>query len=176
MTVDFRLGPYYFQTAYVVRDLAAAEKWFGRILSVPAWTTMEIVLGEGCYYRGKPADSSMKLSLGYAGDVQIELIEPARGASIYEEFIEKKGYGLHHIAFSVPDFEEAVKMLTSRGLTAMSSGVLSDGGVKFAYFDCEDAGASVIEILGFDAATTEFMEKMKVDARESIAARAAARS
>lgn len=176
MTVDFRLSPYYFQTAYVVRNLGEAEKWFGRTLGVPLWTTMEVVLGEGCRYRGKPADSSMKLSLGYAGDVQIELIEPVRGESLYAEFIERKGYGLHHIAFSVPDFEEAVTMLTSQGLTALSSGVLSDGGVKFAYFDCEEADASIIEILGFDAATTEFMEKMKADARESIADRAARRS
>jgi len=173
MTVDFRLGPYYFQTAYVVRNLAAAEEWFGRALGVPLWTTMEVALGEGCRYRGKPADSSMKLSLGYAGDVQIELIEPVRGASIYAEFIEKKGYGLHHIAFSVPDFEEASDMLTKQGLTALSSGVLGGGGVKFAYFDCEGADASVIEILEFDAATTEFMAKMKADARESITARTA---
>ena len=41
------LAPYYFQTAYVVRDLEAAEEWFKKIMGVPMWVRSEVTLGEG---------------------------------------------------------------------------------------------------------------------------------
>lgn len=159
------LASHYFQTAYVVRDLAAAEAWFGRILGVPQWTTFDMEVGAGCTYRGRPADSAMRLSLGYAGDVQIELIQPTRGVSMYTEFLEAKGPGLHHIAFAVPDYDATVAVLAAEGLEAIQAGVTPDGQVRFTYFDCATAGASVIEILGFSPAMAAAMEEMKAAAR-----------
>lgn len=156
------LGRYYFQTAYVVRSLEAAERWFERVLGIPLWTRMEISLGAECSYRGRPADSAMRLALGYAGEVQIELIEPVRGASIYEEFLESKGTGLHHVAFAVPEFEATVAALRGEGLVVLSEGVV--GGVRFAYFDGTSGDASVIEILGFDATAAAAMAQMKAAA------------
>lgn len=158
------LAAHYFQTAWVVRDLAAAEEWFGRVMGVPAWTRFDVVLGEESRYRGRPADSAMAISLGYAGEVQIELIESVRGPNIYTEFLDAKGPGLHHIAFAVPDFDATVAQLREERLPELSSGILNGGSVKFAYFDCAAAGASVIEILGFDAATTDAMAQMKAAA------------
>lgn len=158
------LAAHYFQIAWVVRDLDAAEEWFGRVMGVPAWARFDVVLGEESRYRGRPADSAMRLSLGYAGEVQVELIESQRGPSIYTEFLERKGPGLHHVAFAVPDFDATVARLREQGLPELSSGTLGGGSVKFAYFDCEEAGASVIEILGFDAATTDAMAQMKAAA------------
>ena len=165
-----RLAPHFFQVAYVIRDLEAAEKWFQRIMGVPFFTRSEIVLGEGCTYRGKPADSAMRLSLGFAGEVQIELIEALRGQSIYTEFMEAKGPGLHHVAFSVPDVDATVAELCAAGLVPIQEGSFGDGRVKFSYFDCDAEGASVIEILGFDAATTAAMEQMKQAAKAAAQA------
>lgn len=55
---------------------------------------MDIVLGAECTYRRPPVDSTMRLALGFAGEVQIELIEPLRGVSIYTELLESRGAGL----------------------------------------------------------------------------------
>lgn len=159
--VTSTLAPYFYQLGYVVRDLAAAEEWFKRFMGVPQFGRMEnVVMAPPCRYRGRPADLAMDLSLGYMHDTQIELIKPTRGTSIYTEFLETKGPGLHHIMFSVPDFRAAVSPLHAAGLESIQDGVLPSG-VEFAYFDCEAAGASIIEIVCFDAATLAAMEQLK---------------
>jgi catechol 2,3-dioxygenase-like lactoylglutathione lyase family enzyme len=160
---------HFVQIGYVVRDLATAEAWFQKILGVPTWTRMEnMVFGADCSYRGRPADYSAHLSIGYLRDSQVELIEPIRGESLYTEFLESKGPGLHHLAFDVPDFEATVAALDETGLELLARGTVGPGS-KFAYFDCESAETSVIEILGFDEDTRAFMEQLKKQSAEALA-------
>lgn len=160
------LAPHFFQAGYVVREVDAAEEWFQRVMGVPSFFRMENVpFGEGCSYRGRPADAVAHLSIGYLGETQIELIESVRGPSIYTEFLERKGPGLHHLAFAVPDFGASVAALREAGLELVSGGRMG-GGTEFAYFDCEGPGFSVVEILGFDDGTRAFMEQLKAESVE----------
>lgn len=161
------LSESFFQVSYVMEDLTEAEAWFQRMLGVPRFFRIgNMKLGPDCSYRGNPADSEMELSLGYLGDTQIELIRSVRGPSIYTEFLERKGPGLHHLGFAVTDFDAKVAELIASGLEVISSGTLL-GGSDFAYFDCEAAGASLIEIVGFDDASRDFMEQLKQSSSES---------
>jgi methylmalonyl-CoA/ethylmalonyl-CoA epimerase len=156
------LAPHFAQVGYVVRDLTAAEAWFRGTLGVPLWTRMEnVTFGPECSHRGRPADYSAHLSLGYLGETQVELIEPLRGESLYSEFLERKGPGLHHLAFDVPDFEATVAALGESGLELLAVGAVGPGS-RFAYFDCQAAQASVIEILGFGDATRAFMRELRL--------------
>jgi methylmalonyl-CoA/ethylmalonyl-CoA epimerase len=155
------LARHFFQVAYVVRDVAAAEAWFGKLLGVPAWFRMEnIAFGAGCSHRGAPADYAAHLSIGYLRDTQIELVEPLRGENLYSEFLAARGPGLHHVAFDVPDFAASLAALAAGGLELLGQGRIG-AGTEFAYFDCEAAGASVIEILGFDDGVRAFMEQLR---------------
>lgn len=155
------LAPHFFQVAYVVRDLGAAEEWFKKVWGVPVFVRMEnMSFPATSTYRGKPSASSMSIALGYAKETQIELIQPLTGPSLYTDFLDAKGPGLHHVAFAVPDFAEAVAGLKAHGLEALIEGHF-DTGTDFAYFDCSAAGASVVEILGFTAETWQFMERLK---------------
>lgn len=155
------LAPHFFQVGYVVSDLADAEEWFQRVMGVPSFMRSDnVVLKEDCLYRGRPADSAMNLSLGFVRGTQVELIEHVRGPSIYDEFLKEKGPGLHHLGFTVPDFPAAYEMMRKSGLEPISEGHLGSG-TDFAYFDCEAAGASIIELLGFDEATTAIMEQLR---------------
>jgi catechol 2,3-dioxygenase-like lactoylglutathione lyase family enzyme len=163
------LAPHFFQLAYVVRDLPAAEAWFREILGVPAWFRMEnVTLGAGCTFRGRPSDSVAHLSLGWMRGTQVELIEPVRGESLYSEFLQASGPGLHHIGFDVPDFGTTVSALRESGLELLAAGRVGPGS-EFAYFDCDAAGASVVEILGFDAAVRSFMEQLRSRSEEKRA-------
>lgn len=157
------LAPHFFQVAYIVPEIAEAEDWFRRVMGVPRFLRLpNVVLGETCRYRGEPADAEVHLSLGYAGDTQIELIESVRGPSIYSEFIEAGQRGLHHVAFAVPDFAKTMAVLEEAGLRSVADGFLStEMRIDFAYFDCAAAGASMIEILGFDEAARQFMDQLK---------------
>jgi len=160
-TVLQALSRHFYQVGYVVRDLGAASAWFQHTLGVPSFHRFDAVaLGAGCRYRGQPADSVMDLAVGYLGPIQIELIEPVRGQSIYAEFLSGHDQGLHHLAFSVPNFAETVAALHASGLEAIADGRL-ESGTEFAYFDCAVAGASLVEILGFDPDTHAFMEQLR---------------
>lgn len=170
-TILDSLGQYYFQTAYVVKDIEAAEKWFGSILGVPIWARSEVELGETCQYRGQPADSTMLISLGFAGEVQIELIQPTQGQSIYTEFLDQGRSGLHHIAFVVPEYDEVVAAFEEKNCELLQQGSLSDGQVRFSYFDCTNEQASVIEILDFSAATMAAMDDLKQQCKQAVASK-----
>ena len=163
------LAPHFFQVAYVVRDLAEAEARFRQWLGVPSWFRVDnMEFGADCSYRGRPADSAVDLSVGWLRDTQVELIEPLRGESLYREFLEAKGPGLHHIAFDVPDFSATVAALSGAGLELLAQGHAGPGS-EFAYFDCESAGASVVEILGFDKSIRAFMDSLRQQSADLIA-------
>jgi methylmalonyl-CoA epimerase len=49
------------------------------------------------------------------GDTRLELIEPAGPESPIARFLEKRGPGIHHIAYRVPDIEAALATLADRG-------------------------------------------------------------
>jgi len=161
------LAPHFFQVAYVVPDLAAAERRFRTVMGVPHFERLrDVALGEGCRHRGLPADAAVHLALGFLGDVQVELIEPARGQSIYAEFLDAGRTGLHHVAFLVPDFAATTAALAAAGLPLLADGVLAGAmRVEFAYFDATSDGASCIEILGFDDAAHAFMAELKTKGR-----------
>jgi methylmalonyl-CoA/ethylmalonyl-CoA epimerase len=159
------LAPHFFQVAYVVPEIAAAEDWFRRTLGVPYFLRLpNVVLGETCTHRGQRANAEVHLGLGYMGDTQVELIESVRGPSIYSEFNDGGHGGLHHLGFAVPDFTETIETLRSTGMNPVADGFLeTEMRIDFAYFDCTGAGASMIEILGFDAAARQFMEQLKLN-------------
>ncbi len=169
------LAPHFFQVAYVVRDLAAAEAWFQKLLGVPTWVRMEnVAFAADCSYRGRPSDSAAHLSIGYLRGTQIELIEPTRGESLDSEYVATGKPGLHHIAFDVPDFPGTVAALREAGLELLAQGRVGPGS-EFAYFDCASAGASVIEILGFDDGIRAFMRQLERQSAEAARARDQAR-
>jgi catechol 2,3-dioxygenase-like lactoylglutathione lyase family enzyme len=157
------LAPYFFQVAYVMDDIAAGARWFQATMGVAHFERLEhVTFGATCRFRGGPADSAAHLALGFAGDVQIELIEPAGGRSVYQEFLDAGHRGLHHVAFLVPDFSATTAGLAAQGLACVTEGVLEGGmRVEFAYFDAGPHAGSMIEILGFDAAAHAFMAELK---------------
>jgi len=166
-TVPDAIAPYFSQLAYVVRDLQAAEAWFEQTLGVPSTFRMEnVTFGADCSYRGRPYDAAVHISLGYLGETQIELIQPVRGESIYTEFLEQKGPGLHHLGFDVPDFAASLDALRESGLEVVAQGRMGPGN-EFAYLDCEGHGTSLIEILGFDEAMHGFMNQLKQKSAEA---------
>ncbi len=78
------------------------------------------------------------------GDLQLQLVQPGEGKTIYKEFLEKKGEGVFHIGFEVADIGMVDKQLTEDGLKILSSGRRDDGS-GFSYYDTrEDAGVTLL--------------------------------
>ncbi len=151
------------QIAWVTRDLDATEKALTTLLGAKKWVRMPGVhFGpDTCTYRGRPADFVADISLSYAGDTQLELIAPVNGDSIYTEFLDQAGAGLHHICVEVDDVEAA---LAERGAEVVQRGVMP-GGMEFAYVTAAQAGVPYVEIAHVPTEIRAFFDYVKQEQR-----------
>ncbi|KAA6324554.1 methylmalonyl-CoA/ethylmalonyl-CoA epimerase [termite gut metagenome] len=63
----------------------------------------ENVLGLKCYNIETVADQKVKTAFLKVGDTKIELLEPTSSDSTIAKFIESRGTGVHHVAFTIAD-------------------------------------------------------------------------
>ena len=138
------------QVAWVTRDLDATEQTLTALLGARKWVRMPGIhfAPDSCTHRGGPADFTADISLSYAGDMQLELIAPVDGESIYAEFLATSGPGLHHICMAAADeaaFDTALADAEAGGVPIVMQGVMP-GGMRFAYVSAADAGVPFIEI------------------------------
>ncbi len=76
----------------------------------------EEVLGLTCYAVEEVKDQKVKTAFFQVGETKIELLESTAPDGPIGKFIEKKGEGMHHIAFAVPDASEALEDLSQKGI------------------------------------------------------------
>ncbi|TAH14424.1 MAG: methylmalonyl-CoA epimerase [Sphingobacteriia bacterium] len=99
-----------------VKDLQVSIELFEKLLNSPCYKTEEV--------------ESEKVSTAFfkKGETKIELVasqrsdQPAGNGSsnVIDKFIEKKGEGLHHIAFDVADIHAEMKRLVAEGFTLLN--------------------------------------------------------
>lgn len=63
----------------------------------------ENILGLKCYSIEEVADQKVKTDFFKVGQTKIELLEPTSEDSTIAKFIEKRGEGIHHMAFAIED-------------------------------------------------------------------------
>ncbi|MBL1074808.1 VOC family protein [Nocardia sp. 2] len=153
------------QIAWVVTDVAASEKFLGATLGAGTWIRMpDVHFGpETCRYRGEPADFTAHIALAYSGDTQLELIQPVRGTSIYTEFLERGGPGLHHVCVEPDDFDAALKDAAAQGIDVVQQGDMG-GQMRFAYLDGANAGVPYLELAEIGPNMRLFFDQIKKDA------------
>jgi methylmalonyl-CoA/ethylmalonyl-CoA epimerase len=91
-----------------VKSLEASNLVFEKIFGAPPYKT-EIVASEG-----------VNTSFFMNGPNKIELLEATNPESPIAKFLEKKGEGIHHIAFDVDDIVAEIARLKSEGFTILN--------------------------------------------------------
>jgi len=74
------------------------------------------VLGLECYSVEEVADQKVKTAFFQVGDTKIELLESTDPEGPIGKFIEKKGEGIHHMAFAVKNIEDQLKHAEEKGI------------------------------------------------------------
>ncbi|MGF1585379.1 MAG: methylmalonyl-CoA epimerase [Bacteroidales bacterium] len=87
-----------------VKDLTASIKFY------------EEVLGLKCYNIEEVADQKVRTAFFMVGQTKIELLESTSEDGPVAKFLEKKGEGIHHIAFAVKGIEEALRHAEENGI------------------------------------------------------------
>ena len=136
------------QVAWVTDDIDATERLLSEQFGVGAWTRIpDVVFGpDTTTLRGEPVELTLHVSLGYAGDLQLELIQPVSGPGIHREFLDAHGPGLHHVCFAVDDLAAACAAAEEAGLPVLMRGSMMDGEIEFAYLDGSAGGAPYVEL------------------------------
>jgi methylmalonyl-CoA/ethylmalonyl-CoA epimerase len=81
----------------------------------------EDVLGLKCYAIEEVEDQKVKTAFFQIGDTKLELLEATGPDSPVAKFIEKRGQGIHHLAFAVENTSEALKSAADKGITLIDN-------------------------------------------------------
>ncbi len=77
----------------------------------------ETTFGFKCYAVEEVKEQKVKTAFFMVGQTKIELLESTDPEGPVGKFIEKKGEGVHHIAFAVKNIEECLSEAESKGVT-----------------------------------------------------------
>ncbi len=80
----------------------------------------EQLLGSPCYKTETVASEDVNTAFFLQNNTKIELLESSQENGVIAKFIEKKGEGMHHIAFEVPDIIAEMERLKKLGFTLLN--------------------------------------------------------
>lgn len=91
-----------------VNNLSEANDLYEKLLGVAPYKTEEV------------ESEGVKTSFFKCGESKIELLEATNESSPIAKFVEKRGEGIHHLAFAVDDIHKEIKRLTAEGFELLS--------------------------------------------------------
>ena len=86
-------------------------------VSIPLF---ELLLNTNCYKTETVDSENVKTAFFQTGSTKIELLESSAADGVISKFIEKKGEGIHHIAFEVADILAEMKRLSNEGFQLLN--------------------------------------------------------
>ncbi|WP_376794917.1 VOC family protein [Thermogemmatispora sp.] len=173
-------GARWFQIAYAVNDLAEAQSFFQATLGVSRFFVIEDIQFRDYIYRGQAAFCRQNVAFGYAGPLQIELMQPLEGENSLTAFLRQRGPGVHHLGLEVDDLEQVLRaLLNQRGpgtegresqgvsrepesspLTIVESGIAGQG-TRFAFLDTLASSGTYLELVALDEENRALFERIR---------------
>ena len=132
------------QVCIVVRDLQQAAAHYGKLLKIGPFVFPKIVY-KNITYRGQPSDGYWEMAFARMGHLELELSCPVRTPSIYEDFLNEQGEGLHHLGFDIEDLDATIARAESLGIDVLMSGRTDQGG--FDHLDTTKTGGTILELI-----------------------------
>lgn len=107
----------------------------------------EKVLGLKCYNIETVEDQKVKTAFFKVGQTKIELLEPTSEESTIAKFIEKKGEGVHHIAFAVDNVANALAEVEAAGVQLIDKAPRGGAeGLNIAFLHPKSTGGVLTEL------------------------------
>jgi methylmalonyl-CoA/ethylmalonyl-CoA epimerase len=112
--------------------------------SIPLY---ERLLGDSCYKTEQVPSEAVDTAFFLQNGAKIELVTSMDPDGVIAKFIRKKGEGLHHIAFEVPDILAEMERLKNEGFTLLNETPKMGADNKWVCFvHPKDAGGVLIEL------------------------------
>lgn len=123
------------QIGIVVRHLDRVRDSMESIFGIlPTATTVNNY--EAISYRGEIVDTAMESLVYRHFGIELEFIAPLGSENVWDDFLQQRGEGLHHLRFQVEDQTAVMLELADQGMAVAQAGDSDAGnGVSYAYFD-----------------------------------------
>lgn len=118
-----------------VKDLKAAIALYERLLGTPCYAVEEVV------------DQKVRTAFFKVGETKIELLESTAPDGPIGKFIEKKGEGIHHLAFAVDDLPGALRHMQEGGVQLIDAQPRKGAeGLQIAFLHPKSTGGVLTEL------------------------------
>ena len=124
-----------FQLGYVVPDVDASMRFYAEAMRIGPFTCNRGFKAPDGWYRGSADMPQLTIAHAYSGRLFIEFIQQHDDTpSVYKEYVEKYGYGLHHygIAVAPEDYDKTLEHYYSLGFENIFTDTLP-GNVRIRY-------------------------------------------
>jgi methylmalonyl-CoA/ethylmalonyl-CoA epimerase len=123
----------------VVEDLDKTIESLSSIWGLGPWVIVEDSPNKDDIRIGEPY--RLKVAFAKLGPVVLELFQPLEGRSIWSQFLEAKGEGIHHIGFEVSNWDDMALKLQEQGGRMVAGAVFE--GKRWGYFETKPGGIIV---------------------------------
>lgn len=159
------------QIGIVVRDIETASQAYAAFLGMdkPQWFLTDEVDKAHTVFKGNSTEARAKLAFFELENITIELIEPVGGPSTWQEFLENKGEGIHHIAFEIKDMDNKIDLLSKESIDLLQKGDYEGG--RYSYLDGFSRLGLIIELLenfGQEEKTSDLAGEVPPEGRNFI--------
>ena len=104
--------------------------------------------GVDFYFRETNQEQGFEAAGFQLGEAHIELLAPTRDDSLIQRFLEKRGPGIHHIAYTVSELDKRLKALREKGLrTTTDEPTRGTGGTRIAFIHPKDLLGALVELV-----------------------------
>ncbi len=112
--------------------------------SLPYYTE---ILGLKLIHIEEVESEKVRVAFIDSGNVKLELLEPIDETSTIHAFIEKKGEGIHHVAFGVKNIQERLDELKEKGVRLIQeTPKIGAGGAEVAFIHPKSSGGVLYEL------------------------------
>jgi methylmalonyl-CoA/ethylmalonyl-CoA epimerase len=149
----------------VVKDYRRSALEFSRFFGIERWNVYchnRSSMSDVTLY-GHPVDHSFMLAHGEKGEIAFQLCQPLEGESIFAEFLQSWGEGMHHLLPTIcspADFRQLRPWLEGEGISIAQSGTVG-GAIEYYYLDTRPQLGTILEVLC--PRTENFRDTLKPD-------------
>ena len=122
------------------------------------------------YFRGQAADFELLVAFADTGDMVWEIMQPVAGPSLMREFLDRRGEGIHHVAFDCDNVPQQQRKdeFRRRGYDVVQSGIWhgKKATCEFVFYDTEGAIGTCFEYYTFSADWEEPDGAVSADSNE----------
>jgi len=135
------------QVSVLTKDIEKTAKEYAALFGMPM-PQISGGIATDCTYFGQKVDNvGRKMAFVRLDNIEIEMIEPYGGDSVWMDFIKETGGGIHHLGFDVDDIEASIKECEASGMKVVQRGIYASKTGEYAYLDAREQLNCFVELL-----------------------------